>query len=184
MALGAELGSDVPLFFIDGPSLGYGRGEQVLPVEMNARLDFVIVKPPEGISTAEAFQACSTDGISDRRSPEQLLRGLRNGDFGEIALGMFNRLETTAWQLCPKIRQLHGLFEKFDCPAHQMTGSGSAYFALCCQDTQAQQLVLQLRQSGIGDVFIAHSVKTAGGKQLGQRLRSIKGGAPKWKSLK
>ena len=174
MALGSELGSDVPLFFIDGPSLGHGRGELVKPVDMAIRLDFVVVKPLEGISTAEAFRACSADQITDRRSPEQLLRGLQSGDFKEIASGMFNRLEASARQLCPKIGQIRDMFKKLDCYTHQMTGSGSAWFALCHNGMQASQLALPFRQAGIGNVFVAHSVTTpecATGK--------IKGGNPK-----
>ncbi|MCL2623375.1 MAG: 4-(cytidine 5'-diphospho)-2-C-methyl-D-erythritol kinase [Planctomycetaceae bacterium] len=160
-AVGAQLGSDVPLFFMDGPSLGSGRGELVAPVDLAARLDFVIVKPSEGISTAEAFRKCSADQITDRRTPERLLRGLRSGDFEEIASGMFNRLEATARQICPTIERMRDQFEKLDCPAHQMTGSGTAWFALCRSETQAHQLALPLRQAGIGSVFVAHSVTTA-----------------------
>jgi 4-diphosphocytidyl-2-C-methyl-D-erythritol kinase len=157
-ALGAELGSDVPLFFIDGPSLGYGRGEQVESVGMTSKLDFVIVKPPESISTADAFQACSADQIADRRSPERLLRGMRNGNIVEIAAGMFNRLETTANKLCPEIERLREVFETLDCPTHQMTGSGTAWFALCHNEGQAHQLASQLHPMGVGKVFVACSV--------------------------
>ena len=161
ISFGSQLGSDVPLFFIDGPSLGYGRGELVKSVGVVPRLDFVIVKPPEGISTADVFQACSADHIPDRRSPERLLRGLQSGDHQEIAWGMFNRLEMTAQQLCPKIGQIRELFEKLDCPAHQMTGSGTACFALCRNEMQARQLASQLNRTNMGDIFVACSVTTA-----------------------
>jgi 4-diphosphocytidyl-2-C-methyl-D-erythritol kinase len=161
MILGAELGSDVPLFFINGPSLGYSRGEQVEPVGIAPKLDFVIVKPPEGISTAEVFRVCSAEHIPDRRTPERLLRGLHSGDLGEIAAGMFNRLETTVRQLCPIIGQLRKMFDNLDCPAHQMTGSGTAWFALCRNDAQARQMAFHLRQADIGEVFVVHSVTDA-----------------------
>lgn len=158
LALGAELGSDVPLFFVNGMSIGLGRGELVAPIDSAPRLDFVIVKPPEGISTAEAFRACRMPRTEERRSPERLVRGLQNGNHNEIAAGMFNRLEATARQLCPTIARLSELFEELDCPAHQMTGSGTAYFALCHNEKQAQQLASRLRQADIGEVFVAHSV--------------------------
>ena len=165
--LGAELGSDVPLFFFDKLTLGRGRGELVEPIGSAPRLDFVIVKPPENISTAEAYRAFSTSNITDRRSPEQLLKGLQSGNRREIRSGMFNRLEATARSLCPRLRQLRERFEKLDCPAHQMTGSGTAYFALCRHQQHARQLASQLRLENIGEVFDAHSVTSAvlcGGK--------------------
>lgn len=161
MTLGAELGSDVPLFFIDGPSLGHGRGELVEPVSMTSKLDFVIVKPPEGISTADAFRACSAGQIAERRSPDRIIRGLQTGDHGEIAAGMFNRLEASAKLICPKMGQIRSLFEKLNCPAHQMTGSGTAWYALCRNDGDAHKLASPLRQAGIGEVFVAHSVTTS-----------------------
>ena len=158
MALGEKLGSDVPLFFVNGMSIGLGRGELVVPIDHAPRLDFVIVKPPEGISTAEAFRGCMAHRITDRRSPERLVLGLQSGNRREIAAGMFNRLETTARQICPSIRRLRELFETFDCQASQMTGSGTACFALCRNMRQAHQLASRLRVAGIGNVFVAHSV--------------------------
>ena len=159
--LGAELGSDVPLFFFDELTLGRGRGELVEPIGSALRHDFVIVKPPENISTADAYRACSADNITDRRSPERLLEGLQSGNLREIRSGMFNRLETTARLLCPKIKQLRERFEKLDCPVHQMTGSGTAYFALCRHQQHARQLASRLRLENIGEVFVAHSVTSA-----------------------
>jgi len=161
MALGAELGSDVPLFFFNELTLGRGRGELIEPIGPAPRLDFVIVKPPENISTAEAYRACSTDSITDHRSPQQLLKGLQSGNRLEIRSGMFNRLETSARLLCPKIWQLRERFGKLDCPAHQMTGSGTAYFALCRHRQHARQLASRLRLENMGEVFVAHSVTSA-----------------------
>ena len=161
VVLGTELGSDVPLFFFDDLTLGRGRGELIEPVGLSPRMDFVIVKPPENISTSDAYRACSADHITDHRSPEQLLKGLRSGNRLEIRSGMFNRLETTARLLCPKIRQIREQFEKLDCPAHQMTGSGTTYFALCRHRQHARQLAARLRLENIGEVFVAHSVTSA-----------------------
>jgi len=160
--LGAELGSDVPLFFFDELTLGRGRGELVEPVGRTPRLDFVIVKPPENISTAEAYRACSFDAdLANRRSPEPLLQGLQSGNRRAIRAGMFNRLEATARLLCPGIRRLRERFGKLDCTAHQMTGSGSAYFALCRHRQQARQLAARLRWENMGEVFVAHTATSA-----------------------
>ena len=56
LGLGAEVGSDVPLFLLGGTVLGLGRGEVVsqlgdLPVK-----PVVIAIPEVGVSTAQAFQ--------------------------------------------------------------------------------------------------------------------------------
>lgn len=164
--IGATLGSDVPLFFVDGMSIGHGRGEWVEPVGRNPRMDFVVIKPPEGISTAEAFRQCAA-GIANGenighnemlQSPDALVRGLQERNPGRIASGIFNRLEATARRMCPSLRRIRDLFARLDCPAHQMTGSGTAYFAICRNDRHARQLAMRLRQQRLGDVFVVHSL--------------------------
>lgn len=159
-AVGATLGSDVPLFFIDGMSVGHGRGELVEPVGRNPRMDFVVLKPVGGISTAEAFRRCARadEKNETRRFPEQLVRGLQQGNLRKIAGGLFNRLETTAEELFPSMRRIRQIFARFDCPAHQMTGSGTAYFAICRNHEQARQLATRLDRQCLGDVFVVHSV--------------------------
>jgi len=158
LKLASELGSDVPMFFFNGLTLGLGRGELIEPLGPAPRLDFVVVKPPEGVSTAEAFRAFAAERVRNHRTPERLLKGLQSGDLREIRSGMFNRLETTARRLCPKIGQLREIFEKLDCPACQMTGSGTAYFAICRNRRNACQLASRWRWLGMGDVFVAHAV--------------------------
>ena len=161
IAIGSEIGSDVPLFFMNGMSLGYGRGEQLEAIKTNVRLDFVIVKPSEGISTAEAFRKCTPEQYINRRTPEQLVRGLHEGNMKRIASGMFNRLETTARTMSGQVRGLAEKFSWLDCAAHQMTGSGTAYFALCRHDKHARQLANRLRSLCVGDVFVVNSLADA-----------------------
>ena len=51
----AELGSDVPFFLGRGAAICRGRGERVEPVGGVGALDFVVVRPPEGLSTAAVY---------------------------------------------------------------------------------------------------------------------------------
>ncbi len=57
--LGAEIGSDVPFFVLETPfAVGHGRGEILKPIRIKGtKLWHVIVKPPFGISTKQAYQA-------------------------------------------------------------------------------------------------------------------------------
>lgn len=55
-AIAARLGSDVPYFFVGGAALGLGRGEQVYPLEDLPRWWAVLVVPPFGIPTADAYE--------------------------------------------------------------------------------------------------------------------------------
>src|SRR6476469_7269340 len=53
--VGSDIGSDVP-FFLNGPAAWCtGRGEVVTPVKVGKPLDLVLVKPAEGLGTAEVY---------------------------------------------------------------------------------------------------------------------------------
>ncbi len=81
-ALAAELGSDVPFFLHDGPAVCRGRGEQIEPVDGLGLLNFVVVRPPEGLATAAVYGACSPP---DSPMPVQpLVDALRQGNLAPV----------------------------------------------------------------------------------------------------
>src|SRR5262249_20291622 len=55
-ALGAELGSDVSFFFHGPAAWCTGRGEVVEPMKLGGPIDFVVVMPKAGLSTAAVFR--------------------------------------------------------------------------------------------------------------------------------
>jgi 4-diphosphocytidyl-2-C-methyl-D-erythritol kinase len=55
MPLGAEIGSDVPFFLSPSPAFVSGRGERVEPIRPREAFSALIIKPPFGVSTREAF---------------------------------------------------------------------------------------------------------------------------------
>jgi 4-diphosphocytidyl-2-C-methyl-D-erythritol kinase len=55
LRIAAEVGSDLPLFFIGGTVLGVGRGEQVYPLVDLPAMSCVVVTPEVGVSTPRAF---------------------------------------------------------------------------------------------------------------------------------
>jgi 4-diphosphocytidyl-2-C-methyl-D-erythritol kinase len=55
LRIAAEVGSDLPLFFVGGTVLGVGRGEQVYPLEDLSAMACVVVTPEVGVSTPKAF---------------------------------------------------------------------------------------------------------------------------------
>ena len=49
------IGADVPFFLSGGTALGLGRGEEIYPLVDLPPHWIVIVRPPFGVSTAEAY---------------------------------------------------------------------------------------------------------------------------------
>ena len=150
--IAAELGSDVPLFLFDGPSLCRGRGELVEPLSGLGSLHFVVVRPPEGLSTAKVYGACQAARRVRRVTP--VLDSLERGDLGTAGRSLFNRLESAAEMLSPWIGQLRREFSRMDCLGYQMSGSGSCYFGFCSHARHARRVARRLQASGAGTAFV------------------------------
>ena len=62
LALGAELGSDVPLFLLGGTVLGLGRGERVFPMRAIPLEPILLVHPGLYLGTPSVFKSISSVG--------------------------------------------------------------------------------------------------------------------------
>ncbi len=152
----AEIGSDVPFFLVGGLAVCRGRGEQITPLPVDRQLHFVVVRPPEGISTAEAFSKCEV--VNEPRSVQAMLNAWRTGDGKSWANAMMNRLQQVAEHLSPWIRQLANLFDRYRFLGHQMSGSGSSYFGVCHHARQARRLAAVFRSLNVGHVLCTRSL--------------------------
>lgn len=158
MALGAKLGSDVPLFFIPGFSLGTGRGETVKAIPSPLRFDLVVIKPAEGIATKDAFELLADHHDGTSRCPDSLIDALKQGNLSRVGHELFNRLEPVALRLCPQLHQIRNVMGRLDCPAFQMSGSGTAFFGVCRNRRHAAHVAAKLRNFKEWHIFQVQSL--------------------------
>jgi 4-diphosphocytidyl-2-C-methyl-D-erythritol kinase len=155
--IGSQLGSDVPFFLAGQSAVCRGRGERVTPIAGLQRLHVVVVKPPQGVSTAAAFRLIDAGAHGNWRqdSPRiaELLERLQRGALAAAGRLMTNALERAAASLCPWIKRLRAAFDRLACRAHLMTGSGSAYFGVMRSARQARRAAGILSASNLGAVF-------------------------------
>ncbi len=117
--IGLGLGADVPFFLHGGHAWVEGVGERLRSLTLPPA-HFVVLKPSQGINTAQLFQ----HPLVYRNSPPATMHSFAADpyNFGR------NDLQAAAQQLCPQVLECftwlhhHGLFGR-------MTGSGSATFA-------------------------------------------------------
>lgn len=150
-AIAAELGSDVPFFLYRSAAVCRGRGEKISPVSGLGQLHFVLVRPPEGLSTAEVYRACRP--AAEPAEPEPLVSALQRGELTRAGSLMTNRLQVAAETLTARIAELKQVFQACDLAGHQMSGSGSSYFGLCRNARQARLVAGRLRQANLGYVL-------------------------------
>jgi 4-diphosphocytidyl-2-C-methyl-D-erythritol kinase len=162
--LAAELGSDIPFFLYDSPAYCRGRGERVTPMDLGERPHFVILRPPQGLSTAAVYAQTQTAALPRRIVDDG--RGRRGRGRAQWASHLFNRLQAGAEQLAPWLRDVQQQFNRLDLLGHQLSGSGSAYFGVCRDARQAGRAAAILRSRCAGQVFCAGSV-------IGRRCRVL-----------
>ncbi len=136
--IGSEIGSDVP-FFLNGPAAWCtGRGEVVTPVAMGRPIDLVLVKPPEGLATADVYRHLRVP--VNPVAGEAVQAALVSGDVEALGQAIHNRLQETAFEISPKVADWHRRLSAFGTAGVLMSGSGSCVFALCRSPSEAQQV--------------------------------------------
>ncbi len=150
----AEIGSDVSFFLHGSAAVCRGRGERVESLTVNQTYHFVLVCPPVGVSTAEAFGRLE---VPDRpRSVEPTLEAFRSGDSRALGKTLFNRLQPVAESLVPALRHVRDALQSLDpsLDGSLMSGSGSVYFGLACDRGAAEAAANTLETLGLGQVRV------------------------------
>ena len=143
------IGADVPYFLSGGTALGLGRGEEIYPLVDRPTHWIVIVRPPYGVSTAEAYAWYDEDraaGLREPREPQML-----PVPWPTRAAQMINDLEPPVVRRHPEIGGLKAAMKESGAVAAAMSGSGSAVFGLFRSQAAASRAVKPLtRLAGPG----------------------------------
>ncbi|MGI8906593.1 MAG: 4-(cytidine 5'-diphospho)-2-C-methyl-D-erythritol kinase [Candidatus Sumerlaeaceae bacterium] len=130
-SLGSELGSDVPFFIRGGTAIGRGRGELLESLPASHQFHLLLLFPPHGISTSEAYQRL--DELGTRResvhSIEGIQRALLIGNPYRLAAAIHNDFEP-AVQSEPWFRDSVSALDRVGCLRAFLCGSGSTVAGL------------------------------------------------------
>jgi 4-diphosphocytidyl-2-C-methyl-D-erythritol kinase len=144
LALGAQLGSDVPFALIGGTALGTGRGERLRPVRPGLAFRAVVAVPSWRISTARAFRAMDRSRYGLTPWKAKLKFGKVTGRMGlepcdVIRLG--NSFEDVLGARTPNFVGLCSRLREAGLPEPRMTGSGSAVFGVLGRGVSARAVL-------------------------------------------
>lgn len=137
MALGLQLGADVPFFLLGRNAFAEGIGDKLTAVETADRW-FVVIEPGVSIPTAIIFSSAEltrdTKIVKITDFPQ--VHHFSDADFGE------NDLEIVAGKLFPAVAQAINWLNAFG--NARMTGSGSCVFCSFEQEHQADKVLQQV----------------------------------------
>jgi 4-diphosphocytidyl-2-C-methyl-D-erythritol kinase len=144
--VGCGIGADVAFFLSGGTALGLGRGEEIYPlVDLPAHW-IVIVTPPFGVSTGEAYTWYDEDrtaGLKETREFQIL-----PVPWPTRAAQMINDLEPPVVRRHPEITVLKAALKEAGAVASAMSGSGSAVFGLFRSRAAAARSIRPLSRGG------------------------------------
>jgi 4-diphosphocytidyl-2-C-methyl-D-erythritol kinase len=146
--LAAELGSDVPFFLgLSGHPVAAararGRGERLDAVRRTTELHFVVAYPAQSLSTAAVYAESRLPRVP--HDSEEMISALGGGSPAKVADRLSNRLAAPARRLAPRIAQILDGLGQCGLMAGQVTGSGSACFAIAATAERAKVAAATLR---------------------------------------
>ncbi|WP_417145471.1 4-(cytidine 5'-diphospho)-2-C-methyl-D-erythritol kinase [Porphyromonas sp.] len=127
-AMAGELGSDCPFFIQSRPVLVTGRGERLTPLTMPPTLLgkwLLIVKPPIGMSTAEAYRQ-----VTRHPEAEGKLTALLEQPIGQWRELIINDFESVVFAHYPELATLRDTLYRHGALYAAMSGSGTALYGI------------------------------------------------------
>lgn len=127
--LGKKVGADVPFCVYSTPAQVQGIGEIVKPFTFTYQPHVLLVKPPMGVSTKEAFQRIDFENGEHPHSDE-VIQILNEQKYYLLPQYAKNTLEASAFELVPEIATIKQTLKDMGLEMSLMSGSGSTVFAL------------------------------------------------------
>ncbi len=132
----SQLGSDIPFFLHNRPSLAFGRGEHVETLDGSPALQgkwLMLINPGFGVSTPWAYKnlARFPDALNGREGRAKALAAQLIDPATPLAdLDLYNSLEAPVLEKYPILKILQEHLLKHGAACSMMSGSGATTFAL------------------------------------------------------
>lgn len=155
--LGSLVGSDVPFCTLCGTAMVEGRGERLRKLPDMPDCCFVVCKPEFSSSTPTLYKKLDESVIAKRPDHQAMESALLAGDLGKIAENLWNVFDPVVTQDHLELNYIKSIFNSYGSVGQQMTGSGSAVFAIV-PDFEFAAVICNMLRDNYPQVFIAKPV--------------------------
>lgn len=155
--LGAQVGSDVPFCVLCGTAMVEGRGERLRKLPDMPDCVFVVCKPDFSVSTPELYRKLDQTAIPLRPDNRAMESALLAGDLGAVAENLCNVFDPVVTAEHLELNYIKSICHSYGALNQQMTGSGSAIFAIMPSFEYAA-VVCNMLKENYPQVFIAKPV--------------------------
>ena len=155
--LGAQVGSDVPFCTLCGTAMVEGRGEKLRKLPDMPDCVFVVCKPEFSISTPELYRKIDEKEVAKRPDNRAMESAILAGDLGKVAENLCNVFDPIVTEEHLELNYIKSIFNSYGSAGYQMTGSGSAVFAIV-PDFEFAAVICNMLRDNYPQVFIAKPV--------------------------
>ncbi len=155
--LGSLVGSDVPFCVLGGTAMVEGRGERLRKLPDLPECFFVVCKPDFSVSTPELYEKLDRTAIAKRPDHRAMESALLAGDLAKVAENLWNVFDPVVTAEHLELNYIKSICNTYGSLGQQMTGSGSAVFAMMPSFEYAA-VVCNMLKDNYPQVYIARSV--------------------------
>ncbi len=155
--LGAQVGSDVPFCVLCGTAMCEGRGELLRKLPDMPDCVFVVCKPEFSVSTPELYKKIDQVAIPKHPDHMAMESALLAGDVAKVADLIYNVFDPVVTADHLEINYIKSICNSYGALGMQMTGSGSAVYAIMPSFEYAA-VVCNMLKDNYPNVFIAKPV--------------------------
>ena len=155
--IGGQVGSDVPFCVLCGTAMVEGRGELLRKLPDLPDCFFVVCKPDFSASTPELYRKLDASAIARRPDNKAMESALLAGDLQKIAENVYNVFDPLVTNEHLEMNYIKSIFNTYGAIAFQMTGSGSAVFAIVTEFEHAA-VICNMLKDNYPMVYIAKPV--------------------------
>ncbi len=159
--LGARLGADVPFALSGGAAVGLGVGDELSPLLLRNRTDWVLVPASYGLSTPAVYRRldelrAGQEVETPREVDPELVQALLAGDHALLPALVANELQPAAISLAPELEPVLRMGDNAGALAAIVSGSGPTVALLAADAGHARQLATQLQDEAGVDALGVH----------------------------
>ena len=158
LALGLQLGADVPFCLVGGTMLAEGVGEKLSPLPDMPACGIVVCKPNFSVATKKAYELFDAYAVQPEPGADAMKEALQQGDLQGLCDGIFNSLEAPVAAQYPAIADLVQRLQSLGAMGARMTGSGAACFGIWTTVEEAEAAAEEMRKY-CPTVFVTTPVK-------------------------
>lgn len=155
--LGAQIGSDVPFCVLCGTAVVEGKGDRLRKLPDMPDCIFVVCKPEFSVSTPELYAKIDEKAIATRPNHQAVESAILAGDLLGVVNNVCNVFDPIVTEEHMELNYIKSIMNSYDGVGMQMTGSGSAVYAMV-GEFEAAAVICNMLKENYPQIYIAKPV--------------------------